>query len=164
MSNGTTHLDDARFVVSIDHDGATVVVRGDLDVFGAAVLSGIVDALIGASISRVTLNASEVSFMCGAAAGAMVAADKQLSALDGVLDVVDASPRVRRLLELTGDVWLLDRRVRSGSRSVPRSHDACCGKETDHPRTACNAQANGRRVTTYPARSWPASGTTPPSR
>ena len=84
---------------------AVVVVTGDVDLHSAPILRDELASLADAEVRNVVLDLSDATFLDSMALGVMLAAKKRLTAERGQLEVVVATPEIRRIFEIT----MLDR-------------------------------------------------------
>ena len=82
--------------------GATVTVRGEVDVHTAPALRDRLAEVVSQGEERVVVFLDEVTFMDSVGLGVLVAAHKAQSARGGSLVIVCNEPRVLRVLHLTG--------------------------------------------------------------
>lgn len=93
-----TLLIDVRLCCS----GASVTLRGDVDLHTAGVLRHRLQEVLAQGEERVMVLLDEVTFMDSTGIGVLVGALKSQRAAGGELELVCAEPRVLRLLEVTG--------------------------------------------------------------
>jgi anti-sigma B factor antagonist len=92
----------------------TVRVRGELDIATAPLLRSALDGVYARRPARVEVDLSGVTFLDASSLGTLIAARRRLAAQRAVLVLVDPSPIVRRVLDITG----LDRVVEVRSAAV----------------------------------------------
>jgi anti-sigma B factor antagonist len=93
-----------EFTVQVqDVDGATVVsAAGELDIHTAPELQDALDAPTRTAGRRVIVDLAEVPFVDSTGISVLVVALKHVREAEGSLDVVVTSPRVLKVLALTG--------------------------------------------------------------
>ena len=82
--------------------GASVTVRGEIDVHTAPVLRERLSEVVKQGEERVVVHLDEVTFMDSTGLGVLVGAHKAQQARGGVFELVCSEPRMLRLIELTG--------------------------------------------------------------
>ena len=89
------------FEVTYGASWVAVAVRGEIDVFTAPVLAGVVGALIDDGRLEVVLDLSELAFMDAAGLRVIVDASNPLGAVDRTIAIRSPSAMLRRILEVT---------------------------------------------------------------
>jgi anti-sigma B factor antagonist len=82
--------------------GASVTVRGEIDVHTAPVLRDRLSEVVRQGEQRIAVHLDEVTFMDSTGLGVLVGAHKAQQARGSVLELVCSEPRLLRLIELTG--------------------------------------------------------------
>jgi anti-sigma B factor antagonist len=82
--------------------GATVTVRGEVDLHTAPVLRERLAEIVSQGEERVVVFLDDVTFMDSVGVGVLVGADQAQSARGGTMEIVCDEPRVLRVLHLTG--------------------------------------------------------------
>lgn len=98
-SDGAVALD---FEVTYGPGRVALVVRGDIDVFTAPLLGGLVGALVDGGRLDVMLDLSELAFMDAAGLRVIADASNRLGAVGRTITVRSPTPTIRRMLEFTG--------------------------------------------------------------
>jgi anti-sigma B factor antagonist len=90
--------------LSVDFDAADqiVLLRGELDMGSAPILLDAIIPLTYAKLDRLTLDLSGVRFMDSTGLATLVAVQETFDALDLPVSLRGVSPRVARLLSITG--------------------------------------------------------------
>lgn len=90
--------------ISVEHgdDHATIHLRGEFDTYYVKHLQDEVEALIGAGITRVSLNLRLVKFINSTALGAIIKASKTLTEAGGKLVIARPSSFCRDIIEKVG--------------------------------------------------------------
>lgn len=104
-------------VTSYDFDGGRIyALRGELDV---STCQGLAELLIGPPGSLVVVDLCHLSFMDSSGLGAIHAARRMAIRSGGNLVVSRPSPRVHRVLQITGlDIWIADWNPEWSNRSL----------------------------------------------
>jgi len=90
-------------VTTSQHDGVFVLAfGGDIDVASAVTVRDALDRVIAAGHHRVVLDLNEVEFLDSTGLGVMVGRLKAVRDLGGDLRLVCTSPRIIRVLSITG--------------------------------------------------------------
>ena len=82
--------------------GASVTVRGEIDVHTAPVLRDRLSEVVKQGEERIAVHLDEVTFMDSTGLGVLVGAHKAQRARGGIFELVCSEPRLLRLIELTG--------------------------------------------------------------
>jgi anti-sigma B factor antagonist len=92
------------FGLSVNHvdETASVVVRGELDMYTAPQLRQELVGLVAQGARQVTVDLEAVGFVDSTALGVLVGGLKRLRQLDGDLTLRSPSPRTLKVLEITG--------------------------------------------------------------
>ncbi len=93
--------EDVHVEVDQATGGSTVFVSGDVDLHLAPTLRARLTALADAGRRHVVLDLSEATFLDSMVLGVILAAQKRLAAEGGRLEVVVATPEIRRIFEIT---------------------------------------------------------------
>jgi anti-sigma B factor antagonist len=88
-------------VVRADGDLPVVSVEGDVDLYSAPELREQLAELSEEGAPRIVLDLSRATFLDSMALGVLLGAKKRLAATGGELEIVVATPDVRRILEIT---------------------------------------------------------------
>jgi anti-sigma B factor antagonist len=88
-------------VVRADGDVPLVSVDGDVDLYSAPELRERLFELSEEDVSRIVLDLSRATFLDSMALGVLLGAKKRLVATGGDLELVVATPDVRRIFEIT---------------------------------------------------------------
>jgi anti-sigma B factor antagonist len=88
-------------VVRADGDLPVVSVEGDVDLYSAPELREQLAELSEEGAPRIVLDLSRATFLDSMALGVLLGAKKRLAATGGELELVVATPDVRRILEIT---------------------------------------------------------------
>lgn len=99
-TSGALPIPDARTVVG--KDVRTVVVRGALDLSTIARVSAQLDEAMATRPSQLVVDLSGCPFVDASALSVLLEAHRRTSRSGGVLTLCGCSPRVLRLLSLTG--------------------------------------------------------------
>ncbi|HET9692212.1 MAG TPA: STAS domain-containing protein [Acidimicrobiales bacterium] len=84
-------------------EGSTIVeLRGELDSVSVPVLREVLDRLYAQGTYRIRVDLRELGFIDSSGLGALVGAWRSCSANDGSVEVLNPTPTVRQLLEMTG--------------------------------------------------------------
>ena len=104
-------------VTSYDFDGGRIfALRGELDV---STSQGLAELLIGPPGALVVIDLYQLTFMDSSGLGAIHAARRTAIRDGGNLVVTRPSPRVHRVLQLTGlDIWVADWEPEWSNRSL----------------------------------------------
>lgn len=93
---------EPRFEQSQVEETATVLrVQGELDIGSADALRAALDGAEAEGTTVIRLDATGVHFLDSTALGVILASAQRLSARGGRLELVNASPAVRRILDMT---------------------------------------------------------------
>jgi anti-anti-sigma factor len=112
-------VDEIRATSAADSRSATLRVDGALRTPVDGVLRSRVESLLQGDVRRVLLDLSGVPSIDAAGVGELIHLFTTAAAAGGVLEIVGMSPRVRRVLDVTGVIGLLS--VESpGARSTCR--------------------------------------------
>jgi anti-sigma B factor antagonist len=94
--------EDILEVLTTEREGVPVVsAKGEIDVSSSARLREHLSALPG-DVRRAVVDLTEVTFLDSTGLGVLVAGWKRCDEVGGSLDLVVASPRVGKVLEITG--------------------------------------------------------------
>ena len=93
--------EDFRVDVAQEGEVSVVSVGGDVDLHSAPVLRVQLAALADAYVAHVVLDLSDATFLDSMALGVILAAKKRQTAARGRLDLVVATPELRRIFEIT---------------------------------------------------------------
>lgn len=93
--------------VEIDADVARVHVRGDLDIQKAPRLISIVRDVTSRPVQRIDVDCRDVEFLDSAGVRALIVSRNEAQRGDIDLTLVDPSPVVERMVDLTGLAQLL---------------------------------------------------------
>ncbi|HST63977.1 MAG TPA: STAS domain-containing protein [Mycobacteriales bacterium] len=107
----------------------TVRVRGELDIATAPLLRAALEGVYARRPVRVEVDLSEVTFLDASSLAGLIAARRRLAAQRAVLVLVDPSPIVRRVLDITGLDRMTDVRTpadRTGPQRSPRRLPVRC--------------------------------------
>lgn len=96
--------DPDSFGVATRRDGATAVVEleGELDLHGVGILTAAVGDLLGEPPRSIAVDAAGLTFIDSAGLRALLVAQRDAEAAGAVLGLVNSSPPVERVLEMTG--------------------------------------------------------------
>jgi anti-anti-sigma factor len=102
-------IEDAplSLVAAVDNGEARVTMQGELDLDRADVVAGQLSALAAQGATTVVIDASGLSFIDSSGLRALLSARDQLAAAGASLQVINLSPAVERVLEMTGTRELL---------------------------------------------------------
>lgn len=89
--------------VKWSEDRDVVMLAGEFDIFAASKVSAVVNALLAGGRRRILVNLDAVTFMDGAAVGALISASEQTLRVGGSLHVTQHAACLR-LLQLTGEL------------------------------------------------------------
>ena len=92
---------DLQLESNVTDDGASVIVRGEVDMATAPQLRDTLLALVDGGASRVTLDCRGLDFLDSSGIGVLIAVRKRLGD-DGSLTLEAPPAHVRKVLELTG--------------------------------------------------------------
>lgn len=98
---------------------ATIEVSGEIDIATSATITDQVTAAVRAAPSAVRILMGDVTFIDSTGLGALVASRKACAAQGIPFAVADPSPRVLRVLQLTGLDLAID--IRTGAADNPGS-------------------------------------------
>lgn len=87
---------------SLEGDLEVVAVEGEVDVFTAPRVKDAIDEIIGRGARQVAVNLQGVRYLDSTALSVLVTALRTLRARQGRLLLVSDSPRIQRVLDLTG--------------------------------------------------------------
>jgi anti-sigma B factor antagonist len=90
-----------RVHVDTQQHASVVTVFGDVDLYSAPLLRARLEALAERFVDRVVLDLSAATFLDSMALGVILMAQKHLAARGGRLDLVVATPEIRRIFEIT---------------------------------------------------------------
>ena len=93
--------EDFRVDVAQEGEVSVVSVGGDVDLHTAPVLRVRLAALADAYVGHVVLDLSDATFLDSMALGVILAAKKRQTTAQGRLDLVVATPELRRIFEIT---------------------------------------------------------------
>ena len=99
---------DLGLTSEVDGTAATVVVRGELDVYTAPQLRARLHDLVDAGISTVTLDLADLAFIDSSGLGVIVGTLKRLRERDGNLVLRSPSRATAKVLDITGLSQILD--------------------------------------------------------
>lgn len=88
--------------ITLDPPTATVVARGELDIFTAREVSRSLGEAVRSGCRTVVVDVGDVSFCDGSALGVLDRTRRDLVAQEGSLGFVGASPAFRRLCQMAG--------------------------------------------------------------
>jgi anti-anti-sigma factor len=108
-----------RISASAGEGGPVVVLSGEADSTGAALLHEVLASQLGTGARLVTVDASGLSFLDSASLRVLVLAARALQARRGTLVFARPQPLVARLLEITGADKLLDVQASAGLAGSP---------------------------------------------
>jgi anti-sigma B factor antagonist len=96
-----------------EDDKVVVDIRGEVDVIGAAELSGVVRDLVAEGATDLILDLADVTFLDSTGVSALVASRSLCRSHDGDLTLRAPSPRAWRVLTITGldGIFAVDRDV-----------------------------------------------------
>jgi anti-sigma B factor antagonist len=97
-----------QLTVAENDDGASVLVRGEVDIHTCAQLETALTELAANGTARITVDLSEVAFIDSSGLRALVVGHKALQDHGGTLVVAHPSATTARLLEVTGLDGLFD--------------------------------------------------------
>lgn len=95
-------MTDFGLLVNHVDETASVVVRGELDMYTAPQLRQELVGLVAQGARQVTVDLEAVGFVDSTALGVLVGGLKRLRQLEGDLMLRSASPRTLKVLEITG--------------------------------------------------------------
>ena len=99
---------DLDLTSEVDGSAATVVVRGELDVYTAPQLRARLHDLVDAGVSTVTLDLADLAFIDSSGLGVIVGTLKRLRERDGNLVLRSPSRATSKVLDITGLARILD--------------------------------------------------------
>lgn len=102
-SNGEAR--DGMLAVRVEGDGAarTIVLRGELDLSNASILSSSLERVEAEGPKTITIDMSELEFIDSTGIAVLVAAHRRLGSRDGLLRFVPGrAAAVRRVMQVTG--------------------------------------------------------------
>jgi anti-sigma B factor antagonist len=105
MSEG---FDDLELLVTRTRSGAHVSISGDVDLASVARLRTALDSELHGATGDVTVDLSKTSFCDSAGLGALIAARVDLQVAGRTMRLVNPSPCVMRLLQLTATAELFE--------------------------------------------------------
>ena len=86
---------------TVDERATVVVIEGELDIGSADALRSALDAAAAEGTAVVRLEAAGVHFLDSSALGVILAAGQRLAERGSRLELANATPAVRRILEMT---------------------------------------------------------------
>jgi stage II sporulation protein AA (anti-sigma F factor antagonist) len=101
--------DEAPLTVdaAVDGDVARVTLSGELDLDGAGALAGELGDLAGKGATSVVVDVAGLTFIDSSGLRALLSAREQLDGAGATLKLLNLSPAVERVLEMTGTRGLL---------------------------------------------------------
>jgi anti-anti-sigma factor len=100
-------LNDLEIVADLDADRARVQITGELDISSAPKLITALHEVAQPPVRRVDLDCREVSFLDSTGLRALLVARNEATRVGVDLVLVDPSPNVSRVIEMTGLAGLL---------------------------------------------------------
>ena len=86
---------------SLDNERHVVAVRGEIDLFTAPELKSALSEAIESGHTRIVVDLTDTTFLDSTALGVLLASAQRLAARGGRLELMNASPAVRRVLDMT---------------------------------------------------------------
>jgi anti-sigma B factor antagonist len=102
MTQEEVSLPKAEFQVTRDSDSVIVAIVGEFDLAAEPAFITMLDGLSADGGGDVTLDLSETSFFDSTALRCVILADLRLAALGRAMRIAAPSPRVMKVLEITG--------------------------------------------------------------
>jgi anti-sigma B factor antagonist len=85
----------------VDDTTVSLDLEGEVDVYTAPELKQAIISQVDASTRRVLVNLEKVEYLDSTGLGILIGGVKRLKEVEGTLLLVSASPRIRRLFEIT---------------------------------------------------------------